>query len=156
MKTLIIRHRKENLKKCSLRQLESDPNLIFKRYPTDSVETEGYLLLKVDAPQLTAADAAHGLLLLDATWRLAAKMEKVLALPVLARSLPRDLQTAYPRRQDEEHGLATVEALYVAHLILGKPYAHLLDHYHWKIPFLEKNHALLLKLLHANAASREK
>ncbi len=154
MKTLIIRHKKENLKKCSLRHLERDSSLIFKSYPTDQISFEGYLHLKVDAPTLSFADCNYRLLLIDATWRLAAKMEQVLSLPTHGRSLPRSLQTAYPRRQDQENGLASVEALYVAHLILGRPYEHLLNYYYWKEPFLAKNHAVLVDLIHAKTTCK--
>ncbi|MCH9609420.1 MAG: hypothetical protein S4CHLAM45_05610 [Chlamydiales bacterium] len=150
MKSIIIRHRKENLKKCSLRHLEEDPSLHFLRYPLQKPPSfEGYLLLKVDAPVLTSEDRDFGLLLLDGTWRLAKKMDDSLSLPLTPRSLPSTIKTAYPRKQDVAGGLASIEALYVAHLILGRPYEHLLDYYYWKEPFLEKNHTSLLNLSHA-------
>lgn len=132
--TIIWRHRKENLKKCSLRGLEKRADLRFYKYPTQELPPlEGYLLLAVDAPVLTREDAESGLVLLDGTWRYVEKMAGQLP-PMKKRSLP-PVPTAYPRRQDEERGLASVEALFLAHHILGRPTEGLLDHYLWKDKF---------------------
>lgn len=146
MKTVILRHRRENLKKCSLRGLEHHPDLLFYTYPVDPLpDYSNYLLLKVGAPPLTAEDADRGLFLIDGTWRLAQVMEKQLPWKLEARSLPGDYRTAYPRRQTDcpnpEAGLSSIEALFIAHLILGRSTEKLLDAYHWKEQFL-KNHDL--------------
>ena len=143
MKTLILRHRRENLKKCSLRGLENRSDISFFTYPKHPLpDLSNYLLLRVGAPELTREDADKGLLLIDGTWRLAAIMEKP-HLHLSARSLPSDFITAYPRRQtdceDPNKGLASIEALFLAHLILGKSTEGLLDHYHWKEAFLQLN-----------------
>ncbi|MBI3211915.1 MAG: DUF367 domain-containing protein [Simkania negevensis] len=148
MKTIILRHRKENLKKCSLKGLETRSDLIFYTYPTHSLPSiTHYILLSLDAPPLTREAKEYGLFLIDATWNYAEVMERSLELPLMRRSLPPSLRTAYPRKQtgckDPIRGLATVEALYSAHLILGKSGEGLLDHYYWKEQFLEKNQALL-------------
>ncbi len=75
--TVILRHRRENLKKCSLRSLEGRPGFAFYTYPVDPLpDLTGYLLLKVGAPPLTEKDAGCGIFLIDATWRLAQIMEK--------------------------------------------------------------------------------
>lgn len=154
MKTIVIRHRKENLKKCSLRYLQRDPNVEFLTYPLKHPRCfERCLRLRVDAPPLTYADRHSSLLLLDATWALADKMESTLQLSIPCRSLPKGFVTAYPRRQDVDGGLASIEALYIAYLILGEEKTDLLNHYHWKHSFLEKNHALLVELSHANSKS---
>jgi pre-rRNA-processing protein TSR3 len=143
MTTAIIRHRRENLKKCSLSGLEGKEGLRFYSYPIDPLPNfAGFLLLKVGAPLLTEADAKRDLLLIDGTWKLAQVIEN--QLPSLeARSLPSHFRTAYPRKQthcpDPEAGLSSVEALYVSHLILGKPHADLLDLYYWKDRFLRLN-----------------
>lgn len=148
--TIIIRHRRENLKKCSLRGLESREDCIFIRYPTEILPPANhYILLTLDAPELTIQDANHGILLLDATWRHAEKMHKwVQNIPTLIhRSLPSHLRTAYPRRQedciDPERGLASIEALYATYAILGRPTVGLLDNYHWKSEFLSLNPTLI-------------
>lgn len=144
MNTIIIRHRRENLKKCSLRGLENHPNLRFMTYPMSSFPSlNGYLMLSMEGPELSLADQSYGLLLIDATWKLASVIQrKCPDLP--KRSLPKIFQTAYPRRQtdcpDPETGLASIEALYLAHLILQRPIDGLLDSYHWKNQFLERNH----------------
>ncbi len=144
--TVIIRHRKENLKKCSLRGLEGREDMRFYTYPQQQPPFfSAHLLLTMDGPPLTAADKSLGLCLVDGTWRYAARMIRQWAhlLPVERRSLPVGYRTAYPRCQEEcpypEWGLASVEALYLAYMILGRPTQGLLDHYHWRDLFLHKN-----------------
>ncbi len=142
--TLILRHRRENLRKCSLSGLEHRDDLRFFTYPMQALPSlENYLVLKVGAPELSSADADKGLLLIDGTWRLAQIMEKHIPGAPEARSLPAGFRTAYPRRQtecpDPAAGLASVEALYLAHHFLGKSTAGLLDHYRWKDQFLALN-----------------
>lgn len=142
--TAIIRHRRENLKKCSLTGLEKTVGLLFYTYPSDPLPSfEGYLILKVGAPPLTEVDAQRNLLLIDGTWRLAKIMEKQLPSFLEARSLPCHYRTAYPRKQTEcpcrETGLASVEALYLAHRLLGRPCEDFLDFYYWKSQFLTLN-----------------
>lgn len=144
--TYILRHRRENLKKCSLSGLESHPLLHFLTYPTSALPPLPFLLLKVGAPPLTPEDSSFPLLFLDATWRLAAVMEK--AIPSFeARSLP-PARTAYPRRQtecpDPETGLSTIEAIYLAHHTLGKPTEGLLENYRWRETFFNLNAHLLV------------
>jgi pre-rRNA-processing protein TSR3 len=142
MKTVILRHRRENLKKCSLRGLEGRDDLLFYTYPINTLpDYSSHLLLKVGAPPLTEEDCDRGLFLIDGTWRLAQVMERQLPWKLEARSLPGVFKTAYPRRQthcpDPETGLSSREALYIAHLFLGRPTEGLLDGYYWKDPFLE-------------------
>jgi pre-rRNA-processing protein TSR3 len=140
----ILRHRRENLKKCSLTGLELREDLQFFSYPKDSLpDLSQHLLLKVGAPLLTLEDKDRPLLLIDGTWKLAEVMVRQLSPLLETRSLPPYYQTAYPRRQtdcpDPQTGLASVEALYIAHFILGKNTEGLLDRYHWKEQFLELN-----------------
>jgi pre-rRNA-processing protein TSR3 len=104
-------------------------------------ELPGYVRLAADGPELTPADADHGLLLLDGSWRWAAAMTRAFQ-HVPARSL-RGYKTAYPRVSklgtDPDNGLASVEALYVAYCILGRSVEGLLDHYRWRDEFLRVN-----------------
>lgn len=145
--TIIIRHRLENLKKCSLRGLESRSDFIFVTYPYRTLpDITDYILLTLDAPPLTEEDRHHGLLLVDATWRYANKMvAPLLNHPgLIPRSLPGHFKTAYPRRQtecsDPERGLASIEALYLSFMLTKRPVDGLLDHYHWRNEFLLINH----------------
>ena len=153
--TVIIRHVRENMKKCSLRGLEGRLDFKFYTYPRCAVGKEslpdlsGYILLDVEGEPLTSKDCSLGFLLLDGTWRLAEKMQKnipeIQHLP--KRSIPAGFKTAYPRRQDDcpdpEAGLASIEALYVAYLVAGKPLDGLFDGYYWADEFLSKNCELL-------------
>lgn len=144
--TIFIRHHRENLKKCSLRGLESRCDTLFFKYPHDPLPfLDGYLMLDLNAPPLTAADSDRGLLILDGTWRYAEKMYKWVEGQIVLekRSIPPIYKTAYPRRQDDcpdpERGLASVEAFYIAHLILGRSTEGILDNYYWKNDFLKLN-----------------
>lgn len=140
--TIILRHNRENLKKCSLRGLESREDMIFYTYPLKRAlpDLSNYVVLTLDAPPLTKEDAHLGIFLIDGTWRYAEKMFKGLKQPFEMRSLQSGAKTAYPRRQedcsDPTRGLASCEALYLAYDILGRDTTGLLDHYHWKEAFL--------------------
>ena len=142
--TIILRHQRENLKKCSLRGLESRDDMIFLTYPQSPLpDLSNYCCLTLDAPALTEADAPWGLFLIDGTWHHAKTMAKIIPLGVRQRSLPLT-QTAYPRRQDDSRGLASVEALYLAYQILGRETEGLLDHYYWKDQFLENGRSAIM------------
>lgn len=144
--TFIWRHRRENLRKCSLRGLEKRSDFRFFSYPNEALpDLSGYIWLTLDGPPLSLADAQFGLLILDGTWRYAEKMGRQVELMpgIIKRRIPENYRTAYPRRQDDcedpEKGLASVEALYIAYQILGRNTDHLLDNYHWKEEFLKSN-----------------
>lgn len=144
---LIIRHRRENLKKCSLTPLQGRPDLQFITYPfTEMPQLEGYTILSVGAPLLEKDEEAP-FCLIDATWILAEKINKSLPATVKRRSLPPGFVTAYPRKQtgcqDPLAGLASVEALFIAYHMRGQDTSGLLDNYYWKKPFLEANAKLL-------------
>lgn len=137
--TIILRHRKENLKKCSLRGLEKREDIDFYTYPKDTLpDLSGYFLLALDASELTQEDANKGIFLIDGTWRYAEVMQKTIPA-IECRSLPRNYLTAYPRRQDDSRGLASIEALFLTYHILGRNTEGLLDDYYWKEDFLNKN-----------------
>lgn len=165
--TLIVRHPKERLSKCSLEPLKGKPDFVFRK-ATRSFEMDatGWIMLKVDAPVLAPEDAElsdseridfskklselrfenlntdfkRPLLLPDATWRLLPGMLLKFHGKPIARSLPPSLKTAYPRvskiDSDPDGGLASIEALYLAHRILGCDDPSLLADYHWKDTFL--------------------
>ena len=167
--TIILRHRRENLKKCSLRGLEARSDCLFFTYPKDELPVlSHYFLLTLDAPHLSETDGEMGIFLIDGTWRYAELMERQLQKPHLfkRRSLPTGFQTAYPRRQDDcpepSRGLASVEALFLCYAILGRSTEGLLDHFHWKDEFLKKNarhleeHALISSknFTHTEVSSR--
>jgi pre-rRNA-processing protein TSR3 len=140
--TVIVRHPKENPRKCSILPLRGRDDLIFLTHPArQRPPLTGYIRLAAEGPELTRADADCGLLLLDGSWRWAAAMTRDF-LDVPPRSLS-GYRTAYPRTSklgtDPDNGLATVEALFLAYHILGRPTAGLLDHYHWAEEFLQLN-----------------
>lgn len=143
---VIIRHKKENLKKCSLRGLEKRDGIVWYTHPQCSATSfAGCLLLDIEGEDLSKQDGAAPLILLDATWRYASKMkEGISALQgVPRRRIPDGWKTAYPRKQtscvDPERGLASIEALFVAFFLTGRSTEGLLDHYYWKDEFLKKN-----------------
>jgi pre-rRNA-processing protein TSR3 len=140
--TIIIRSPHENPRKCSILPLRGRPDLVFLQHPVKvRPALGGYVRLAAEGPELSAADAACGLLLLDASWRRAGAVERAF-LDVPPRSL-RGYRTAYPRASkqgtDPDNGLASVEALFVAYHVLGRPTWGLLDHYRWREEFLWLN-----------------
>ena len=146
---LIVVRRGEDPAKCTVRPLRGTPGLEFMPYPLrHKPDLSRHLLLAPEAPPLTAADAGRPLLLLDASWRHAAKMRKAVE-PVEARSIPPGWTTAYPRRskthEDPDAGLATVEALYAALCTLGCRDDSLLRFYFWRDAFLDLNRDRILR-----------
>ncbi len=143
--TIIIRHQAENPRKCSVYPLKGRPDLLFLNYPVAKrPPLEGYVRLAAEGPELSAADAAAGVLLLDGSWRWADSMTQAF-LDVPPRSLS-GWKTAYPRVSklgtDPDNGLASVEALFLAYHLLGRPTGGLLDHYRWGPEFLALNNLL--------------
>lgn len=140
--TMIVVHEKENRRKCSVEPLRKRSDFLFRWFPSSAEPIpHGYVRLGFGGPILTPQDREIGLLVLDATWRYAERMEtRYQHVPV--RSLPR-YHTAYPRVSssypDPLGGLATIEAIYAAFHLIGRPTAGLLDHYHWKNEFLRRN-----------------
>ncbi|NCF70868.1 MAG: DUF367 domain-containing protein [Chlamydiales bacterium] len=142
----VLRHRKENLKKCSLTGLETREDFEFYAYPRKgSIDLSGYFILSLDGSILTRKDADKGVMLVDSTWRYSEKMLDFLLKGQIVeqRRLPADFVTAYPRRQDDcvdpSAGLASIEALYITCGILGRDTKGLLDHYYFAEAFLELN-----------------
>ncbi|MEC7985966.1 MAG: hypothetical protein VX278_12450 [Myxococcota bacterium] len=143
MKTVVLIHRKENLKKCSIWPLHTRPDFEFHFFPYEMppLHPSRFIRLGMGGPPLRPADRTKDLLILDATWRLVQKMEDACSeIPI--RSIG-TYRTAYPRVSDQNtdpsQGLATIEALYCAHLELGLPTDGLLKHYHWGAEFLRLN-----------------
>ncbi|MCS6978158.1 MAG: hypothetical protein NZM31_14285 [Gemmatales bacterium] len=140
--TIIVRHPNEKPVKCSVWPLRHRSDLLFLEYPpTQMPDLSGYVRLDPSGLPLSQADADKGLLLLDGSWRWAEVMTKRFS-HVPARSLV-GIRTAYPRASktypDPEGGLATVEALYAALRMLGRPTEGLLDHYYWAEEFQRLN-----------------
>jgi pre-rRNA-processing protein TSR3 len=140
--TVIVRHPRENPRKCSILPLRDRPDVLFHLYPVrDRPLLDGYVRLAAEGPELSIADAGAGILLLDGSWRWAGPMNKEFE-DIPPRSLS-GWRTAYPRTSkrgtDPDNGLASVEALYAAYHILDRPTAGLLDHYRWAEEFLRLN-----------------
>lgn len=147
--TIILVHPKERRSKCTVEPLRGRPGFVFWKFPRLGPQPlDNYVQLALDAPPLTRQDSQKGLLILDGTWRLVDKMAPSFA-HVPCRSLP-PCQTAYPRRsklfEDPDQGLATIEALYLAYVILGRNTQGLLDQYRWADEFLVRNRELLERI----------
>jgi rRNA small subunit aminocarboxypropyltransferase len=144
---LILRDPRESAKKCSLTPLRGRDGVQFVNHKGGLVvETAGRFLLHHEGEELSPADADFGILLVDSSWR---------RLPTLLRSLDGDpprrrlpaLKTAYPRKssvfEDPDAGLASIEALFAATCLLGRPQPELLSDYRWREAFLDLNRRLL-------------
>ena len=140
--TIIVRSPRENPRKCSILPLRGRPDFLFFTYPVDRpLDLARYVRLAADGPALSPNDASAGILLLDGSWNRASAMNRAF-IHVPARSLI-GYQTAYPRVSkrgtDPAHGLASVEALYIAYQILGRSTQGLLAHYPWREEFCRLN-----------------
>lgn len=140
--TIIVVHPRENRKKCSVEPLRGHPDFRFWTFPNRGDEPlDGYVRLGIGGQLIGPDDASRGLLVLDATWKLAGRMEPFFAdLPI--RSLPA-WHTAYPRFSktfaDPAAGLATIEAIYAALTEMQLETHGLLDQYYWAEEFLRRN-----------------
>ena len=114
----VIRHPRENLKKCSLRHLHAHPNFEFlKASDGFRFDATGFTVLEMNAPAISMEDFGRPLLLLDSTWFLLPRIRAKIFGDFISRSLPPTVKTAYPRvskMHSDPDGLATVEALYAA------------------------------------------
>lgn len=141
--TVIVIHPREKRSKCTVEPLRGREGFTFWTFPEmEFLPLDEYVRLGFGGPLLSMDDSPRGLLVLDGTWRLADRMEKFFRnVPV--RSLP-GIQTAYPRASrnypDPQAGLATIEAIYAAYRILGRPCEDLLSTYRWSADFLARNH----------------
>jgi pre-rRNA-processing protein TSR3 len=147
MDVLILRDPHESLGKCSLTPLRGLPGVRFVDYHGRRRLGAGErVLLHPDGQELGPADRGRDLLLLDCAWRRVPKLLRTVDGLLHPRRLP-PFVTAYPRRSktfaDPERGLASVEALYLATLLLGAPRAEFLSAYHWRAAFLAANAGLL-------------
>ena len=147
MHLLILRDPKESLAKCSLTPLRGLDGVRFVDYhPDRRLDADGRVLLDPDGELLTEEDRGRDLFLIDCAWRRVPKLARTVDGVLLRRRLPA-LVTAYPRKsktfEDPERGLASVEALYAASVLLGAPRPELLEAYRWRDAFLERNRALL-------------
>jgi len=143
--TIIIRHKKENLKKCSLKGLEMRKDILFYTYPSDTLPNlSDYILLKMNAPCISEQDHTKGILLIDSTWRYLQKILRIIPENIECKSIPNKFISAYPRKQtlcpDPKHGLASIEALYLAFMLTKRDTTRLLDNYYWKDQFLNINY----------------
>lgn len=139
---VLVRHWKENKRKCTLQPLVGDPRFRFETWKLDrEIPAEGLLLLEPGAPELSPADAGRTILLLDSTWRFLPRMRASLRGNVVPRAIPSGVRTAYPRKavlsEEPDGGLASIEALYLALRLLGRRDDQLLDAYHWRDAFLQ-------------------
>jgi len=144
--TVIVRHPRENPRKCSIWPLRGRADVVFLNYPVKQRPAlEGYIRLAAEGPALSSAEAGAGILLLDGSWRWAEAMTRDFR-DIPPRSLAGYL-TAYPRVSklgtDPDNGLASIEALFLAYHLLGRPTEGLLDHYRWGAEFLRLNAVLL-------------
>jgi pre-rRNA-processing protein TSR3 len=144
--TVIVVHPREKRSKCTVEPLRGRADFVFWTFPNRGPQpVDGYVRLGLGGELLGEEDSAKGLLVLDGTWKLAEKMEPFFdELPV--KSIPA-WETAYPRVSklwdDPNGGLATIEAIFAAHVSMGLDTTGLLDRYYWADEFVRKNQSFL-------------
>ena len=147
MDVLILRDPRESTKKCSLTPLRGAPGVRFLEYQRERRYAVGRrILLSPEGELLGPADAGGDLLLLDCAWRRVPQLLAAVDGELSARRLP-PLVSAYPRTSrifvDPAQGLASVEALYAASVLLGDPHPEWLAGYRWAAEFLAANPRVL-------------
>jgi pre-rRNA-processing protein TSR3 len=140
---LILRDPRESKAKCSLTPLRGTEGVRFVDYHHEQrLDAGERVLLHPDGDELSEADRGFDLLLIDCSWRRVPKLLATVDGSLRVRRLP-ELVTAYPRRsksfEDPSSGLASVEALYAASVILRCPRPELLAGYRWRDEFLQAN-----------------
>jgi len=143
MDVLIYRDPRESRAKCSLTPLRGQPDVRFVDYHHERrVEVGERILLHPDGQEFTDVDRGRDLLLIDCSWRRVGKLLRTVDGTLQHRRLPA-LKTAYPRKsktfEDPDAGLASIEALYAAALLLGEPRPEWLEGYRWGQDFLRLN-----------------
>ena len=146
MDILIAHDVREPPNKCSVTPLRGMAGVRFVPLGRHTrLDAGRRIWLDVDGDELSAEDRGLDLLLIDSTWRRVPTLARRIEGDLLRRRLP-PLVTAFPRRsklvRDPEHGLASVEALYAATVILGSPRPELLGAYRWAEGFLAANPGL--------------
>ena len=152
-RTILIRLDKESPKKCSLTPLRGrvDLPLTWHRVSLgDEVSVGAVILLHPDGLPLSPQDSELPLCLIDSSWRDLPRVMRGVLGEMHLRSLPKGLQTAYPRKsslfEDPEAGLATIEALHAAWACLGLRDDSLLKGYYWADQYLAQNADLLASI----------
>ncbi len=142
---LILRDPRESVRKCSLTPLhraELDDVRFVRFHPDKTIDGGGRVLLDPEGDEITEEDRGFGLVLIDCCWRRLPRLRQSLVGELRPRRLP-PLVTAYPRRSfkfdDPDAGLASIEALYAATVLLGEPRPELLTGYHFADEFLRLN-----------------
>ncbi|MDP6941842.1 MAG: DUF367 domain-containing protein [Planctomycetota bacterium] len=150
MDLVLVRLNKENPKKCSLTPLRESGRAGIRWFHCDlgdSIPVGEVTLLHPEGEPLTPKDADRPLLLVDSSWRDLPRVLHWVEGDLRYRSLPPELQTAYPRKskifEDPQNGLASIEALHAALCMLGKRDDSLLDGYRWRKEWLDLNSELL-------------
>ncbi len=147
---IVLRLDKEDRRKCSLTALRRRRPEGFRWLDCrlgDRVEVGEVTFLHPRGELLGPADAGRPLLLVDSSWRDLPRVLRGVEGVLHRRRLPAGLRTAYPRRSrtfpDPVAGLASIEALHAALARLGWREDGLLEGYHWRELWLERNAALL-------------
>ena len=155
MDILILRDGRESPAKCSLTPLRGLPGVRFARYdPARRLAAGERVLLHPDGDELGPTDRGHGLLLIDCAWRRVPSLLRTVDGLLLPRRL-HGFTSAYPRKSkthaDPARGLASIEALFVATLVLGELHPELLAKYRWREAFLAANGERIEELLRETA-----
>jgi len=143
---LVLRDPRESKAKCSLTPLRGMSGIRFVEFDRERRVAVGErILLHPDGEELGERDRGRDLLLIDCAWRRVPQLLASVDGTLHARRLPR-LATAYPRRSklfvDPRQGLASVEALYAATVLLGEARPEFLAGYRWRDAFLAANPGL--------------
>ncbi len=146
----VLMDHRENPHKCTIHPLKGRKDFHVRYFKGEGpiAAFQSDLLLHVGGECLSEwkEKTPSSIAVIDCNWKkVAGALTRVeLPLPKLVR-IPDGFLTAYPRRnkegKDPEAGLATIEALFIAAAFLGVWDETLLEHYYFRMAFLEMNEA---------------
>ncbi len=140
---LILRDPRESKRKCSLTPIAGLAGVrVVEYHGRRRLDAGERVFLSPEGEELSEKDRGRGLFLVDCAWRKVGALLATVDGVLHPRRLSR-LSTAYPRKSktfaDPAQGLASIEALFAATVILGEPRPDLLEGYRWRAEFLDAN-----------------
>ena len=128
--------------RCSVIPLIGRPDIsIVYRPDFDTTDFSGMTLLHPEG-EVRTIRSDERILLVDSNWTMAKRLYNRLATkyPTMKRVAFHNVESAYPWKGSTcpSNSLASVEALYLASLLMGRSDESLLAHYYFREQFLEK------------------
>ena len=126
--TIIVRHPEENPKKCSVVPLKGRDDVLFFTFPSKQLPPcAGYIRLAAAGPELSLDDRDSRASCCSTAVGVLRQNDRALRRRAATLAAPAGKPPIRVSKQgnDPDNGLASIEALYLAYHILGRPTAGL-------------------------------